>query len=217
MIRRLIFAIGLIVVTSATALAETQALAPDVHVGDMWRYRTVDGFTNETTLEYSHRLVEINDREFVIQLQNKGKQGSALRFYTHDWNSLDSGDAKFEPYFPTYKFPLKVGAELQQEYKTLMTNGQVSTGFLKTRVVAFEKVTVPAGTFDAFKEEYVTEVIDADSNATTRTGRVTIWYAPAVKNLVRRETIVLANGRVRSKEVDELVVYSLKNQPPLSR
>ena len=47
--------------------AGAQSPAPDVHVGDSWKFRTLDGFTNETQFEATQRVVEINGREIVVE------------------------------------------------------------------------------------------------------------------------------------------------------
>jgi len=215
MLQRFILALVMAFATQGIAWADIQVEAPDVHVGDLWHFRTVDGFTNETTLEFTHRVVEVNDREIVVQLKNKNAKGSELRYYNHEWNSVDSGDVKFYPFYPAYKFPMSVGGAWKQEYRTTATNGKASTGYLSGKVVAFEKVTVPAGVFDAYKTEADVETQGTDANANiTKAHRVT-WYAPAIKNYVRIEITTSSDGRVRSKNITELVESSLQDKRAL--
>ncbi len=75
--------------------AGAPSAAPDVHVGDIWKFRTLDGFTNETQFDATHRVVEINNREIVIELHNLSKDKTALRYFTREWNAVDTdeGDA----------------------------------------------------------------------------------------------------------------------------
>jgi hypothetical protein len=197
---------------SGYAWAETQVEAPDIHVGDSWHYRTVDGFTNETTLEFTHRVVEVNEHEIVIQLQNKNAKGTELRYYNRDWNSLDVGNTKFDPYYPAFKFPMGVGVNWRQEFRSTTTSGQSNSAFMNGKTLAFEKVTVPAGVFDAYRIESDIESHSTDANANSSKGHKTTWYAPAIKNYIRSEVTVSSEGRVRSKSVNELVEYSLQNQ-----
>jgi hypothetical protein len=193
-------------------LAAPQADLPNVHVGDIWQYRSVDEFTGETKLEFSHQIVDLSDREIVTQLKNKGSSASPLRYYTRQWGSLDIENAKFDPYYPLFDFPLSVGKSWKKQYRTTFANGDSSSSFLEAKVTTFEKITVPAGSFDAFRVEYSTESMSADANANISKGKVTVWYAPAVNHLIRRETVISSNGRVRSKAADELVAYSSPGQ-----
>src|ERR1700691_4700776 len=149
----------------AVAWPDTPAVVPDVHVGDFWQYRTTDGFTGEATLEFSHRIADINDREILVQLQNKGAQGKReLRYFSREWNLLDDGGTKFDPYYPEFKFPITVGVTWRQGYRTTNTSGQSSSSISVGKVVAFEKITIPAGAFDTYKIENDVESTGTDAN-----------------------------------------------------
>jgi len=75
-----------------------------------------------------------------------------------------------------------------------------------------EKVTVPAGTFDAYRIERDIGSRKANADANITKGRIITWYAPAVKKYVRRESMIFSNGRERRKDVDELLEYSLREE-----
>lgn len=187
-------------------------VAPDVQVGDLWRYRSLDGFTNEVTLEFSQRVVEINDLEIVVQLQNKNTTQRQLRFYNRDWNSVDMGDVKYDPFYPDHKFPMSVGMAWQQEFLSTKVGGQSYSMFSNAKIVTLEKVKVPAGVFDAFRIENDIETISTDANADSSQAHIITWYAPALRKYVRRESVVSSGGRVRSKKIDELIEYSLRDK-----
>ncbi len=215
MLQRLFLASLLTSAMFGIAWADTPVGAPDVHVGDIWHYRTMDGFTNETKLEFTHRIVEVNDREIVVQLKNKNSNNLELRYFNRDWNSLDVGSTKFDPYYPAYKFPMSIGVAWKQEFHSTATNGQSYSAFMNGRVVALEKVTVPAGVFDAYRIECDVESQSTDANVNTSKGSKTIWYAPAIRNYIRSETTISSEGRVRSKSINELVEYSLWDESKL--
>jgi hypothetical protein len=212
MLRRLLLIFFAAVGILANAWAHSSEGIPDVHIGDMWKYHSIDGYTNETTLEFSHRIVKLNDKEITIQLRNKNVSATKLQFFTREWNSLDSGGTTFEPYYPEYKFPMSVGAFWNQEYKSSDTHGAMCSSFVRAKVVALEKVTVPAGTFDAYRIEREIEARSAGADANFTTGRIITWYAPAAKKYVRREEVIISHGRERSKKVDELIEYSLQKK-----
>jgi hypothetical protein len=73
-----------------------------------------------------------------------------------------------------------------------------------------EKVTVPAGTFDAYKIELHLDATATDEDANIGNTVESIWYAPAVKRYVKLENTFTRDGRVRSKDVYELLEYSLR-------
>lgn len=80
----------------------------------------------------------------------------------------------------------------------------------KAEVVGRESVSVPAGTFDAFKVEVWSNRRQTGSAATLQVEpvrvRYTIWYAPQVKRYVRMQrTVVSANNSEMEKDLFELV------------
>ena len=183
--------------------------APDVHVGDSWKFRTLDGFTDETQFEATHRVVEINDREIVIEVHNLSKDKTAVRYFTREWNAVDTGDGKYDPYYPEFKFPLAADTTWNEKYTWISNAGVASAGYVQAKVSAQEKVTVPAGTFDAYRIDLDHEVRSNNETAAVTHTHMTTWYAPAVLRFVRREWTVTRDGRVRSKTAMELVEYTL--------
>jgi hypothetical protein len=183
--------------------------APDVHVGDNWKFRTLDGFTNEIQFEATQRVVEINDREIVIELHNLSKDKTALHYFTREWNVVDTGDGKYDPYYPEFKFPLAAGVTWSEKYTWISGTGVASSGYVAAKVSAQEKVTVPAGTFDAYRIDRDQEVRDNNETAMVTKTHMTTWYSPAARRFVRREWTVTRDGRVRSKAAMELVEYTL--------
>jgi hypothetical protein len=211
-LRAFLLLTGAVLGICGTAWADGPVGIPDVHIGDLWSYRTVDGYTNETTLEFTHRIVKLSDKEIVLQLQNKNVSGRKLLFYTREWNSTDVGEGRFDPFYPEYKFPLKVGDTWNQEFKSSDNHGTSFSSFVRAKIVALEKVTVPAGTFDAYRIERDIESRKANADANIAKGRIITWFAPAVKKYVRRECMTFSDGRERSKTVDELIEYSLQEK-----
>jgi hypothetical protein len=79
-------------------------------------------------------------------------------------------------------------------------------------VLGRESVSVPAGTFDAFKVEVWSNRRQTGSPATLQVEpvrvRYTIWYAPQVKRYVRMQrTMVSANNSEMEKDLFELVAH----------
>ena len=73
-------------------------------------------------------------------------------------------------------WPLKVGNKITNTVTVVGRDGKSYTSTVTITVTAYEKVTVPAGTFDAFR----VEESKADSNS-----RNVHWWAPAVSASVK--------------------------------
>lgn len=194
------------------AAAPILSPAPEVHVGDTWKYQSVDGFTKEVGAHFTHRVVEINDREIVIQLRNSNGVKSALRYFNHEWNPIDVGETKYDPYYPEFKFPISTGMTWSEKFTSSTNDGGGNSGYVTAKVPSLEKVTVPAGTFDAYRIERDVEMRAANANATVTKWQITTWYAPAAKKFVRRESVASRDGRVRSHTIDELTEYTLDSK-----
>jgi hypothetical protein len=215
---RLFAAFALLCMGYQIAAAPTPSPAPEVHVGDTWKYRNVDGFTEEVGAQFTHRVVEVNDREIVIQLRNSNGVKSALRYFNHEWNPIDVGETKYDPYYPEFKFPISAGMAWNQKFTSSTSDGNGNSGYVTAKVSSLEKVTVPAGTFDAYRIERNVETRAANASATVTKWQITTWYAPTAKKFVRRESVASRDGRVRSHTIDELTEYTLdaKTVPALS-
>jgi hypothetical protein len=212
MLRKLLLFIIVAFGILGTAWADNSVGVPDVHIGDMWKYRSIDGYTDETKLEFSHRIVKLNDKEIIIQIRNKNKSARKLQFLTREWNPTDIDGTKFEPFYPEYKFPMNVGYTWKQEFRSLDTHGSSFSSFVRAKVVALEKVTVPAGTFDTYRIERDIETRSSSADANVITAHIITWYAPVVKKYIRRELTYFSNGRERDKNIDELLEYSLQEK-----
>ena len=72
-------------------------------------------------------------------------------------------------------------------------------------------MTVPAGTFDAYRIENDIETRDTGADANITKGHIITWYSPTAQKYIRRESTTFSGGRVRSNSIDELVEYSLED------
>ena len=97
-----------------------------------------------------------------------------------------------EPHDGLYEFPLFVGKKYQSEY---FLKGKVISGNISRTVVmkSFENVTVPAGTFKAFK------II-----ANRKGVKDIYWYSPELRLYIKKITVHHRDG----KSTSELIQYS---------
>lgn len=111
------------------------------------------------------------------------------------------------PHDGTLSWPLYLGKTWTATYTYNdrlqgMTVGPVNSEY---RVVAYENVTVPAGTWKAFKIES-----EAPSSAFS-----TVWYVPDIKLIVKRiNETAIGNPLGRTKLVYEIIDYTPAAKPP---
>jgi hypothetical protein len=140
-----------------------------------------------------------------------GRRGY-IRF-DNEGNSLDQRGPDYSA--RRFKFPMSVGMSWSHDYKIA---GQTMEGTVQSvwHVRAFERITVPAGTFDCFKVEgeaprnwVASGARIAYSRGYTRT---TYWYCPAVKWAAKWEIEDVAYVTApRVVTVSELVSFDQKH------
>ncbi len=184
---------------------------PDVHAGDRWSWQHTNGLVNEKDFTSIEDIINVSEKEIQTRLRIKGRAGSAIAIYTKEWNPVDLASARYDPSLKKFGFPLQVGKKWDGTAdKMLFANGKHGKFLLKGEVVAFEKVTVPAGTFDAYKIALILDASSTDEDANIGHTVETYWYAPSVKREVKIENTFSRDGRVRSKDIMELLEYSLR-------
>jgi hypothetical protein len=164
----------------APAFAQT-AETPTVQVGDAWTYaQTSDNGKEKKETTWTRRVTAVGGDGYDTQI------GS--RAYKHDpaGNYVNPRGAEFNR--AVYKFPMQVGAEWSYTAKFDAPVIMDQRGTHK--VVAYESLTVPAGTFDCFKVEGKAEV--AYKASYHNEVRETYWYCPKVNGVAKisRQTVV---------------------------
>jgi len=203
--------VGLALFFACSAYATENIDKPDIHVGDRWDFQHTNGLANEKDFTQIDDVVEITDDEIRVRSRIKGKPGNGIGTYTREWNAVDVGSARYQPNLNVFAFPLQVGKKWDGNAdKMLFTNGKHGKFQLKGEVVAFEKVTVPAGTFDAYKISIAIDAVATDEDANIGHTVETYWYAPSVKRYVKSENVFSRDGRPRSKDIYELLDFSLR-------
>jgi len=154
--------------------SETEA--PVFQVGDEWRM--TDGVRRQVVgFEDGFTVVEINMPQCGGCREFRDKNAIVVKVLT----------AKGEP-FPTdsvglkfVDFPLKIGKEWSQQWQGAAGGGGVSLFRNTFKVEAYEQVKTKAGTFKAFRISF-----RQDNLHYRWSGDSEIWYAPEVRNVVKR-------------------------------
>ena len=166
-----------------------QIAAPEIRVGDDWKYSLHDGYTKlpRGTLEY--RVSAVQGDTVTVQLQHEGRESTER--YTRDWNwrerpMTNLQNFRYDPAYPALPFPLEAGKTWQSYVKaTDPATGRVNRVRIDGTVLGWERVKVPAGEFDAIK---VRRVVYA-GNGEFFHGEENIaeydWYAPKLGQIVK--------------------------------
>lgn len=112
----------------------------------------------------------------------------------------DKPSSKYSPALKMVDWPLQLGKAWSQDITIELTTGGRSTIKTKGEVVAYESVTVPAGTFMAYKIVF----------SMNGTRVLQYWYAPEVRNLVRTNLLAVFG---LSFMAEEMMDYQKTDEP----
>ncbi len=150
--------------------------------GDRWHYNRRDKIL-------SYEFIEEKDGQLVFLVGwEDGKKGKEMR--TPDLNFIKGYSETCDPYRGALKFPLYVGKKWTHTYTSSKykqsggTGDELAVTDSSVKVVAYEQIKVPAGTFWAYKIEENRSVRGSKS---LRGYNVTVWYSPEVRHNIKSE------------------------------
>ncbi|MDA8339178.1 MAG: hypothetical protein M0Z70_07755 [Nitrospiraceae bacterium] len=163
---------------------------PKLVKGDRWEYTRRD-----QVISFEFAGEENGNLVFYVQWNGGGKMKNIR---TPDLNFIKEFNKKGEiveecnPYKGALRFPLWIGKKWSYTFTTTKLAEHGGAGELADRdsdvkVVSYEQIKVPAGTFWAFKiEEH--RVTRGARGPKARLGyNSTVWYSPEVKNIIKVE------------------------------
>lgn len=165
------------------AAAQT-AERPKIRINESWSYVVKDERIAAPPSEYSLKVTNVTEEK--VEMQRKDQAGKQQVFAVD--KDLNTPPTKNGYTTKTLIFPLFVGKTWDYSF-TMVGGTWQRTDQVTATVTAYEKVTVPAGTYDAFKVVLrsaftvndPTAIIKVVPGVTT----TTVWYAPKVGNVVR--------------------------------
>jgi hypothetical protein len=227
------------VCVASGAGAATLANAPDIKPQDSWTY--VDTLEDRTGWHQSHddiTVVRSSPKEIVVLAKPTGStMPGKEQMVGADWSRFRSVNGEEITVNQPMKFPLTPGKSWTVDYTEKNPNRDHKSEHLHSdyKVIGWEAVTVPAGTFQAIKIEadgqWVAEIapaitagsaarVDAAGSTVisqankitqqTATGRLykAFWYAPETKRFVKSiEEIYAANGVRSERRTQELEAF----------
>jgi hypothetical protein len=171
------------------------ATAPTVTVGARWVYRGREGFRSPLVWEETHEVRSVGPDGIAVRVTLKGPSVDIER--NELWAApglvrigslMDIETRRFATPLERYRFPLAPGETWNQWVENFNQNtgrtGQINR---YVRVGNWEKVTTPAGVFDAIRMRVLMRLDDEEFWRYPTTCNYVIWYAPAVGAPVREE------------------------------
>jgi hypothetical protein len=193
--------VGVALACGAQLVVAQTAERPPLNVGDRWTFHQVAGLPpveSDWSREIDAKLV---DGRFRV------RAGNRTLIFDGEMNSLDKRGADYS--WRRFAFPMAVGNRWSHEWKL---GGEGWSGYAHSQweVKAYEKITVPAGTFDCFRVEGTiwrnTLSARAQGGVPYQVATVptTYWYCPDVKWIARyrsKEQAFLGAPYIQSESV----------------
>jgi hypothetical protein len=172
----------------STSHAEDVANKPELRVGDTWVFQMTGEDENGKVNRYWRRRVE------EILPDGKIHMSSPLGMYLYDssLNPIDTHHPEFAAF--DFRFPMRVGDAWSYASPpgAMTTDGKGYERRGSMKVIAYETVKVPAGTFKCFRIEGETE-LNAAVDPTqpdfrhTEKRQVINWYCPEIRYLAKQQ------------------------------
>lgn len=171
----------------------TRSIAlPLIQVGDRYTYESETLGSGQAAYQ-TLREVTAMDGDRVTVAVTPAKGGATRRtYYDHAWNFLGSGatpqeGVSFTPALRYFDFPLVVGKQWNARSMEINHKTGRQREFKVTGVVeGWERVEVPAGSFESLKIVLKTEIVDGDQRSFSTD---VSWYAPSVRRTVKSELV----------------------------
>jgi hypothetical protein len=195
---------------SATAIAPMQLAATPFYsgstehlrsyaIGDTYEFQIIDSFT-KASKPLVMKVTQVDPAAEVVQF-NGGEYSSDLM--GNILANLRGSSSTPRQFYPA---EIMIGKRWRTQFVQNRPGGVSYTFRYDLKVVAKERVTVPAGTFDTFKIE--ARGFNMERGASLQRN---IWIAPSINADIAHETIVrLRGGQIEQFDRQELVRFTQK-------
>lgn len=189
MISRPLAFISLTFALAAPCHAKDDAAVPRpvIKPDDSWSYRKTDFTHTVPEINFRETVTFANDRIIQMVDLRKGAGQETDTTYTAEWNAVSSPNSGiFVPDQGLLRFPLRPGDSHESSYDVRFPlQGEREVKHERhVKVVGWENVTVPAGTFRALRVESEGTWHRLDTGFSGAAKEV-MWYSPQVKRYVK--------------------------------
>ena len=198
----------------STPAGDVEAPVPSFRVGDRWVYRVDQRFRATPDYEETHEVAAIGTDGITVRVASRG--GGIAIERVERWSApglvlqgalMDVETRRFAKALERFRFPMATGMRwnqwVGQTNETQGTSGPINR---YASVQRSERITTPAGTFDALRLSVIMQLDDETPFRFATECSYLVWYAPAVRGVVREER--RAHYREKGSGIDPLVVFS---------
>lgn len=168
------------------------APAPQLRVGDRWRYERINRYNGERLGETTMRVVATAPQlRIAVGGAGVGPEGSE-EVYAEPWRILQEPAYDLVQVFETPQplLPSRLEAGAAERYAGRYRIAGADEWFYWTAWVSaarWEEISVPAGRFEALRVERRIAFTHSDMWRMQSERNETLWYAPAANRWVQRE------------------------------
>jgi hypothetical protein len=190
-------AVALLLATACASLEGNPgppAPAPTYRVGDRWVYHVEDGYRQRFSWDETHEVISIEPNLITIKVDIKGDTLNGQRIEKLSAPGIvlqgavyEAETRRFDPPLIRFQFPLTPGDRWNQRVRDLDQDQEGNPYGPIVRAVSvrgWQKVTTPAGTFDAILLDIVMTLDDETFWRFPTQCQYRAWYAPEVGNIV---------------------------------
>jgi hypothetical protein len=181
--------------------ANVAAKVSDARPGDYWDYDARDDIMG-TSNKLDFIVTDVTPKIIAVRVGVEGRP-ERTTFLTYDrvWDVIDNGRWRFRPSdgdgIPQ---PLAVGKTWSFRGDALDSQSHHARRRLLTaKIVAQEKLTTKAGTFDTYRIETTWTAHDTWDSTVRFEYQQTTWFAPAINHWVKRTTVLRTDDLVRER------------------
>jgi hypothetical protein len=185
-------------------------------VGDHWEYNFRSMWKNVEPRTFAHQVSAVSDREVretMSVVTNGGKVSDSKSFGAEsrfvEWRGQGYYFVEFNPFLQA--FGTVQPGTTWKSLATPIEDPFLSNWYSQGRVIGWETVAVPAGSFKALRVE-----LNSNRNASASSSaqgapayiRYVIWYGPEAKRTVKHvRTVFTTDGTKLAEDTFELVKY----------
>jgi len=178
--------------TYVPATAPSTVAPAQVKVGDFWEYAVRDAYTGFERGLHRYEVSHVEPGRVVVDVSRDGQRLDTA-IYSAGWNGLEHPLSnlqrfRYSPAFPAYAYPLEPG---KTWYTVVDATDPVTRQTYKVhtqgKVLGWERITVPAGEFDALKVQRYVFAGNSNAVKTQEAIAETDWYVPALRRAARTQ------------------------------
>jgi len=190
----------------ASAQNAPTTIAPIYKVGDTWTLLWGRSDSKPAT-PLVLTVVAVTEKQTTLSSSWNGGPPKEVDYDNQANMTRDGNGTTYEPSNGYLSFPMTVGKGWDFHHVRRFTSGTLDVSG-HAEVVAFERVRVPAGSFDAFKIESRGTNAKQLERLYSAPFRATYWYAPSVRKIIKEDYALYLDHQVQTHNI-ELAAFTL--------